>query len=137
MTEEIWKDVKDYEGLYKISNLGRLKSLDHFMEATEGHPQLVSGRIHKGFVHPQTGYVVFDLRKGGKKRHFKAHRLVAEAFIDKKEGKDFVDHINRDRKDNRVENLRWVTRSENMRNPLTQYAQSVAQRNRFSKASVS
>lgn len=130
---EKWKDIKGYEGLYQVSNKGRVRSLDHYIEATKGHPQLCKGRLLKNWIHPETHYVVTDLYKDNIRKHVKTHRLVAEAFIPNPENKPFIDHINRDRQDNRVENLRWVTKTENMNNPLTLKAISVAQRKRFCK----
>lgn len=130
---EEWRDIKGYEGLYQVSNLGRIKSLNHYIEATKGHPQLYKGRLLKNWVHPKTHYMVTDLFKDGIRKHVKTHRLVAEAFIPNPDNKPFIDHINRDRLDNRVENLRWVTKTENMNNPLTLLAISKAQKKRFSK----
>ena len=65
------------------------------------------------------GYSTISLRKNGKRKVFKVHRLVAEAFIPNLESKPCVDHINTIRNDNRVENLRWATNKENNNNPLT------------------
>ena len=133
MTKEIWKDVEGYEGLYEVSNKGRVRSLDHYIEITKGHPQICRGRVLKNWVHPKTHYCVTDLSKNGKRVHVKTHRLVAKAFIPNPDNKPFIDHINRNRQDNRVENLRWVTKSENMNNPLTLKIISIAQKRRFSK----
>ena len=108
--EEEWRAVKDYEGLYEVSNIGRIKSLNYNGTGKEGLLKQQSN--HKG-------YKTVMLRKDNKGKTFKVHRLVAEAFIPNPENKPQIDHINCIRDDNRVENLRWVTGKENMENPLT------------------
>lgn len=128
MLKEEWRDIKGYEGLYQVSNKGRVRSIAHFIEAIKGHPQLTRGKILNNWVHPQTRYVITDLYRDNIRKHVKTHRLVAEAFIPNPDNKPFIDHINRDRQDNRVENLQWVTKSENMRNPLTQLYISFSRR---------
>jgi hypothetical protein len=121
LPNEVWKDIPNYEGLYQVSNLGRVKSLprlDHL------------GRDVKGGIRKQTiantGYLCLPLyaKVGGKKtaKLYCVHRLVAEAFIDNPENKPCIDHINTIKTDNRVENVRWVTYRENNNNPITRGA---------------
>ena len=110
MEEEIWKPIKGYEGLYEISNLGRVKSLNYKGTGKE--------KILKNTENSK-GYLMVCLTKNGKQKLFKIHRLVAEAFIPNPENKPCIDHINTIKNDNRVENLRWVTNEENNNNPLT------------------
>ena len=110
MKEEVWKPIKDYEGLYEISNLGRVKSLNYKRTGKE--------KILKNTV-CNDGYLKVGLTKNGKDKVFRIHRLVAEAFIPNPENKPYVDHINTIREDNRVENLRWATAKENNNNSLT------------------
>jgi hypothetical protein len=102
---EFWKEIKGYEGLYEVSSEGRVKSL---------------GR-KPGIMRPglSNGYLKVGLTKDGIRSRFRVHRLVAEAFIPNPDNKPEVDHINGDRKDNRVENLRWMTHQENNNNPVT------------------
>ena len=64
------------------------------------------------------GYYFICLFKNGKKKFFKLHRLIALAFIPNPDNKPVIDHINRNKQDNRIENLRWATRSENSRNKI-------------------
>ena len=109
--KEIWKDIEGYEGLYQVSNLGRVKSLHYSKE------KIIKLRKNK------SGYLEANLCKEGKVKIMMAHRLVANAFISNPKNKEQVDHINTIRDDNRVENLRWATRSENINNPLTKEKQ--------------
>ena len=102
MTEEIWKDVQGYEGLYQVSNLGRVKSFQ-LGEGTLLNPSLA-----------RKGYLCVELRLSGKRKRFRIHRLVAMAFIPNIENKPEVNHINGIKTDNRIENLEWVTHLENI-----------------------
>lgn len=113
MKQEIWKDVTGYEGLYQVSNLGRVRSLTRYKRIMTGH--INTWR-----------YRQVTLTKNKIKKMFSVHRLVAEAFIPNPENKPEVDHINTLRDDNRVENLRWVSSSENSLNPITRRHKSAA-----------
>ena len=115
--QEIWKDVPGYEGLYQVSNLGEIKSLPHDVIRNNGRKYRVNGLIKAQISN--NGYKMVSLHKEGKGRLFMVHILVSLAFIPNSENKPFIDHINTNRADNRVTNLRWVTRLENERNPLT------------------
>ena len=106
---EIWKDIEGYNGLYQVSSKGRVKSLNY--KKTGKEKLLKSAK--------KSGYPFVALYKDGKKKQTLIHRLVASAFIPNTDNKPCIDHINTDRTDNRVENLRWVTYKENMNNPLT------------------
>ena len=106
---EVWKDIKDYEGLYQVSNMGRVKSINH------------RGTGNEHILQPATtakGYHILSLCKNGKPVKYRVHRLVADAFCDNPDNKPCVDHINAVRNDNRAENLRWVTSQENAHNPI-------------------
>lgn len=106
---EIWKDVKDYEGKYQVSNLGRVKSLIYKNNA--------NNRIYKRekilkLFHDRNGYLRVDL-KMGKRKNAQVHRLVAIAFIDNTYNKPQVNHKDKNKENNKVENLEWVTNGEN------------------------
>ena len=115
--EEVWKDVIGYEGLYQVSNLGRVKSLERVRWNGRTWCKL------KGCILAQrksnAGYLIVNLRKDNKHYGGSVHRLVAMAFIPNSEGKPEVDHIDTNPLNNCVANLRWVTRKENSNNPLT------------------
>lgn len=96
---ETWKDIKGYPG-YQISNLGRIWSV-------KSHKYLSPFTNNRGYK------VINIIAINGKRKGELIHRLVALAFIDNPEGKPEVNHINHIRDDNRVENLEWVTHSEN------------------------
>ena len=109
MKDEIWKDVKGYEGYYQVSNLGNVRSLDRLVE---------NGRKYKGQTMQPTkrsdGRLQVSFRKNGKQKKIKVHRLVAQAFIENALNKPQVNHINEIITDNRVENLEWATCKENI-----------------------
>lgn len=105
---EIWKDVKGYEGKYQVSNLGRIRCLKN-KRNKEGIMSLGEKR----------GYYIILVPNGKSRKNLFVHRLVAMAFIPNPLNKPYIDHINGDSRDNRVENLRWCTHKENMNNPIT------------------
>lgn len=102
-----WKDVVGYEGQYMVSDTGQVKSLDKIVPSKNG-TRKVQGKIMALSSLPK-GYKRVQLKGRG----YSVHRLVAFAFIERINGKDFVNHKNGIPSDNRVENLEWCTVSEN------------------------
>lgn len=114
---EVWKDVVGYEGLYQVSNLGRVKSLEREVWNHQGYTTKKERILKQSFDSKK--YLIVRLCNRDNQPCFKVHRLVTKAFIPNLENKPFIDHINTIRTDNRVGNLRWCTAHENNINPLT------------------
>ena len=111
--KEIWKDIKGYEGLYQVSNLGRVKSLERKVLRSDGTSLAISERILKLGKNAR-GYLSVQLCANGIVKCFRVYRLVAQAFIPNPDNKPQVNHIDGNKQNNRADNLEWATRSENM-----------------------
>lgn len=110
---EQWRDVPGYEGLYQISDFGRVRSIERSVLERGGRVHKVPGRTTNG-SRDHYGYLTFGLCKDGKRRTVKVHRLVAEVFMPNPDGLPQVNHKNGCKADNRVANLEWCTLCENM-----------------------
>ena len=102
--KEIWKDIEGFEGLYQVSNMGRVKSLNYRRTGKEG----ILKPLNDGRCYQQV-----KLWKDGKKKWYKIHRLVAQAFLDNSENLPEVNHLDQDKTNNKVENLEWCTSKQN------------------------
>ena len=126
LKSEKWLPIKGYEGIYEISDLGRVRSLPRYF--TQGHYaggkaiHFTEGRMMKPNAYPN-GYMYVTLTKKGKQKKRNIHRLVAEHFIPKEEGKDIVNHIDCDIKNNKADNLEWCTQKHNI-----QYAYDIGRK---------
>lgn len=118
--EEIWKDIKGYEGLYQVSNLGRVKSLDKIMLCKDGKIHHWKEKLLKQQV-SHKGYFTVKLQNNKIKHMCQVHRLVAEAFLHNTNNLPQVDHINGDKQCNVVTNLRFADNKTNANNPNTKW----------------
>lgn len=107
--QEIWKEVKGYEGIYEVSNLGKIKSLERVIVCKNGTTRTVKSKI----LHPKksnSGYLEVNLINKMKY----VHRLVATAFIPNIENKPTVNHKDENKTNNKATNLEWMTDYENV-----------------------
>lgn len=111
MIEE-WKYAKGYEGLYEVSSLGRIRSVDRYVN-NNGNDIFKKGKILKPY-RKDNGYLQCSLYKNRKHYMPYLHKLIAESFIPNPKELDEVNHINHDKNDCSIKNLEWVTHEENM-----------------------
>ena len=116
MIEE-WRDIKGYEGLYQVSNVGRVKSLKKTITYVNGRKNDMKEKI-LSICSDKDGYGTLGLTKNKKRYNKKVHRLVAEAFVYNKDKKPDVNHINGVKRDNNFNNLSWCTKSENTKHAI-------------------
>lgn len=108
LPNEVWKDIKGYEGLYRVSNYGRVKSL----KRNTACERILKPRLDKG------GYLYINLSKNGICKSKKVHRLVGDCFILNLKHKPQINHIDGNKTNNYVNNLEWSTAAENARHAV-------------------
>lgn len=118
MKEEIWKDIKGFEGLYQVSNLGRVRSLDRQIYSPGSWRQRpyyfnVKGKIIKQHK-SNSGYMFVRLSKDRNDYGTFVHRLVADAFIQNPNNYEYVNHKDENKHNNKVDNLEWCTAKYNI-----------------------
>lgn len=124
---ETWKPIPNFENEYEVSSLGNIRSIDRYVNHyIKNAKRLYKGK-QKALRFDKDGYLRCTLKKDGKKFNFRVNRLVAIAFIKNSDNKNIVNHINGIKSDNRIENLEWVTNSENIIHAV---------KNRFIKTSL-
>ena len=111
---ELWKDVKDYEGLYQVSTFGRVRSLDKYIDVKIRNVDKVlkQGKILKPVCN-KNGYLKVNLCKNGKVKIYSLHRLVAKTFIPNPDNLPCVNHKDEDKTNNYPYNLEWCTHEYN------------------------
>lgn len=123
--EEIWKPVVGMPDRYQVSNQGRVKSLK--FKGHKGFEKILSPNVDV------KGYPAISVYVNGKHTIRRVHRMVAEAFIPNPLGKPMIDHIDGDKTNNNVDNLRWATNKENLTTDLARMHFSMANRRRYEK----
>ena len=109
---ESWKDIPNYEGIYKVSNCGAILSVQRQALAKGGKFRIVPEKI-MSFYTDQYGYIITGLCKNSLVKNKKVHRLVALAFIPNPHNKPSINHKDGNKTNNYVDNLEWVTPQEN------------------------
>ena len=107
---EMWRDIRGYEGLYQVSNYGRVRSLDRYVKGKSNSLRLLKGRIIRQIQHGDYLHVL--LYRNGVGKWLEVHQLVAQTFIPNPHDYDVVHHKDHDPSNNRVENLEWMPNNE-------------------------
>lgn len=117
MKKEVFRDVLGYEGLYQVSNYGRVKSLERknifYCGLRKKHLERPTKEKILNYNKSNRGYLQVCLTKDGKSKTYTVHRLVAKAFLPNVKNKKQVNHIDGNKENNSIDNLEWVTSSEN------------------------
>ena len=114
--EEIWRDIEGYEGIYQVSNFGKVKRLEkevHKNIKGQACACLYKEKIMKLSNHNRNGYLKINLNNCNISKTYQIHRLVAQAFIPNLNKLPQVNHKDGNKKNNKVENLEWVSVSDN------------------------
>ena len=115
--EEIWKDIRGYVGLYQVSSLGRIRSVDRIVcNATSSYVRM--GQIIKPWMGKTAAYYTVSLSGNGKCIKRMVHRIVAEHFLPDWDASKEVNHIDGNKHNNRMDNLEMCTRQENIRHSI-------------------
>lgn len=134
--KEVWKDIKGYEGLYQISNLGRVKSVERVITCKNGMKHKVKEKIKKQILQ-NTGYYGVNLSKESKPDLKLIHRLIMEAFVPNPDNHPYVNHIDGDKTNNSLDNLEWCTPSQNNKHAWSTGLRKVTQNIRDNCSKIS
>ena len=113
--EEIWKDIEGYEGIYEVSSLGRVRSIDRDIYQVGRWGKVMKVRQPGKMIaqHTNNGYKRVALYRDGQRKWSFVHRLVATAFVPNPDDKPYINHKDENRSNNVPENLEWCTMAEN------------------------
>lgn len=109
-----WRDILGYEGYYKVSNEGEVRSVDRYVNTRWDIKTLQKGSL-MNLRRDKDGYLIVTLRREGKAKTFRVSRLVASAFIPNPSNLQYVNHLDGVRDNNHVDNLEWCTQSHNIK----------------------
>jgi hypothetical protein len=112
---EKWSPVFGYQGLYEVSNLGRVRSVDRININRNGIRRTLRGRMLRLSIDGE-GYAQVSLLRGGREKKVRVHRLVAQSIMLNADDLPVVDHIDRNRTNNNITNLRWASFAQNRAN---------------------
>lgn len=115
---EEWKEIPKMEGFYMASSFGRIVSLGRYVKSKNGSLRYKRPKLQE-LTKNNNGYLEVRISINAKRKTKSVHRLIAMTFIQNPNNHPTIDHIDRNRTNNHVTNLRWCTLSENMKNPLT------------------
>lgn len=113
MEIEIWKDIEGFEGFYQASSLGRIKSLHRHVVSNWKGGLTVKEKFLKFGV--SKGYYNVNIYNNEFKKTKTVHRIIAETFLERVSGKDYVNHKDGDKFNNKASNLEWCTQKENIK----------------------
>lgn len=131
--EEVWKDIKDYEGLYQVSNTGLVRSLDRVVKLTDCKEQHRRGVLLKQRENNK-GYKIVHLSKNGTSKNKFVHVLVLESFIERPEGMTQINHKDENKCNNNLNNLEYCNAAYNVNYGLCNYHKSKATINDLKKS---
>ena len=112
--KEIWRDINDFKGLYQVSNLGRVRSIDRMTIYCTGAKRITKGMI-LSISKNKLGYPQVNLSNKDRSYSRRVHRLVANAFIENPKKYKEINHIDGNKENNTVSNLEWCDRSYNIK----------------------
>lgn len=130
--EERWLPIKEYSGVYEVSDMGRVRSIDRSITTSNSETKFVHGKIIRVSKNPH-GYSVVKLSRNGTVKHYQVHRLVLLSFLGRENSKTVANHKNSNRNDNRLTNLEWVTQAQNMRHMVESGRSLKGEKNKSAK----